>query len=97
MAENEEGAAMELVGEFARELREIAPNHDLLRFMDAESSPELDKEFDTRFWNKPFPMEGQPGSRVRTTILANYAVALRDAVATITATTVGTPHEGGIN
>ncbi|MFA5991664.1 MAG: hypothetical protein WC794_05485 [Candidatus Doudnabacteria bacterium] len=95
MAENEEGSAIELVVDFAHKLSLLDPNHELLRFIHSESSPELDEEFNKRFWNKPFPVEGQPGSLVNTTMLAAYAVALSDAVASLTK--VETPPEGGTN
>lgn len=71
--------AMELAFDYGRQLRAVEPNHELLKYIDENTSPALDREFTTRFWNKPFSMEGQPGHLVNATIWANYAAALKQA------------------
>ena len=71
--------ATELATEYARQLESKQPNHELLRYLTEGENPELDQEFEDRFWNKPFSMEGQPGHLVNATIWANYAVALKNA------------------
>lgn len=72
--------AIELAADYARQLRAKQPDHELLRFFADGKDPELDQEFETRFWDKPFPKENKPGHLVNATIWANYAVALKKAV-----------------
>ena len=71
--------AMELAFDYGRQLRAVQSDHELLKYLDENMSPALDREFTKRFWNKPFPMEGQPGHLINATIWANYAAALKQA------------------
>jgi hypothetical protein len=73
--------AVELAFDYGRQLQALSPDHELLKYILENMSPELDREFTARFWNKPFPMEGQPGNLVSATIWANYVVALKKAIA----------------
>ncbi|MDE2311750.1 MAG: hypothetical protein KGJ93_01500 [Patescibacteria group bacterium] len=71
--------AIELAVDYARQLHATQPNHELLKYFADGEHPELDQEFETRFWNKPFPKDQAPGHLVKATIWANYAVALKQA------------------
>lgn len=76
--------AMELAVNYARQLRAVDPQNELLKYFTMAENQGLDKEFEERFWDKTFPMEGQPGHLVNATIWANYASALKKALETTT-------------
>lgn len=77
---DELSSAIDLAYEYGQRLRAVEPNHDLLKYLYEGDNPELDDEFEKRFWDKSFPMEGEPGYRVYTTLWANYVVAMKSAL-----------------
>jgi hypothetical protein len=77
---DELSSAIELAIDYARQLRAIQPDHELLKYFSEDESPQLDDEFEKRFWDRPFSPEGEPGYRVNTTVWAGYVVALKKTV-----------------
>ena len=79
---DELSSAMELAIDYAKELKGLDPEHELLRFFpnDGEMTAELQKEFEQRFWKKDFSMESSPGYLVNTVLLATFAVVLKREV-----------------
>lgn len=77
---SELSSAEELAINYAHQLQAREPRHELLKYFSGEENSQLDEEFETRFWNKNFPSDGQPGHLVDATIWANFAAALKQAL-----------------
>lgn len=88
---DELSSAIELAYDYGQRLRAVAPNHDLLKYLYVGDNPELDDEFERRFWDKPFFMEGEPGYRVYATLWANYVVVMKNALEHLASPAIITP------
>lgn len=83
----EADAGIMLAIDSARKLREIDPQHPLLKFSKeafASASKDeirtLNEEMQTRFWRRKEPRETQPGALVDAVVFGNYSIACDRAV-----------------
>ena len=69
---------LELIGQRAKQLRELDPKHELLAWTLNDSF--VTPKFFARFWDRPKSMDGQPESVLVEVTLRSFLPALKRAV-----------------